>query len=76
MSSKAILELLQQCQKAEMQFIDGKADWIKQPFEGVMQEHELLDFLEKIKSEKWRGRLHVETRDRKYFHVRFERSLK
>ncbi|MCL5024819.1 MAG: hypothetical protein M1497_15920 [Nitrospirae bacterium] len=75
MSSKAILDLIDQCNNVEMQFIGGKPDWVKQPIEGPMQRKELEDLLEKIRTGKWRGRLHVEqTRDRKYYIVRFEHT--
>lgn len=77
MSSKATIELIDRYTKVEMRFIEGTADWILQPFEGPMQKHELEELLETIKREKWRCHLHVEqTKDKKYYNVKFERSIK
>jgi hypothetical protein len=73
-----IIALFEHCDELEMMFIDGRVDFIKQPFRGTLDIEEFKKLIEKIVGDKQRGKLTVvpANKSKTLFTVTFERSLK
>lgn len=74
-NGETIRALLQKVGELEIMWIDGKIEFIRQPFNGAMDCKEFDDLILKIQSEMQRGKMKLKVTGN-YIDVYWERSIK